>query len=153
MFGQMKPPFILYVASFLMARRIFLSQVLTLLTLLKEYAWLIKEIRQHIKAYGIIEAVDKAIGDMPGDFLIKSFLAKHKAEVEGMLDTEYNEAEIRELFMEDGRAEERINTERESRRADQESKRADEESKRADQESRRADQESERADQECKRAE
>ncbi len=103
-----------------------------------------KEIRQHIKAYGIIEAVDKAIGDMPGDFLIKSFLVKHKAEVEGMLDTEYNEAEIRELFMEDGRAEERINTERESRRADQESRRADQESRRADEQSLRADKAEER---------
>lgn len=37
---------------------------------------------------------------------------------EGMLDTEYNEAEIRELFMEDGRAQERENTERECQRAD-----------------------------------
>ena len=44
---------------------------------------------------------------------------------EGMLDTEYNEAEIRELFMEDGRAQERENTERESQRADKERQRAD----------------------------
>ena len=35
-----------------------------------------------------------------------------------MLSTEYNEAEIRELFMEDGRAEERENTAREKARAD-----------------------------------
>ena len=120
------------------------TEIMNICRPLKEYAWLIKEIRQHIKAYGIIEAVDKAIGDMPGDFLIKSFLVKHKAEVEGMLDTEYNEAEIRELFMEDGRAEERINTERESRRADQESRRADQESRRADEQSLRADKAEER---------
>ncbi len=31
--------------------------------------------------------------------------AIHKAEVEGMLDTEYNEAEVKELFKEEGRAE------------------------------------------------
>jgi chromosome segregation ATPase len=49
-----------------------------------------------------------------------------------MLDTEYNEAEIRELFMEDGRAQERENTERERQRADKESQRADKERQRAD---------------------
>lgn len=42
-----------------------------------------------------------------------------------MLDTEYNEEEIRELFMEDGRREERANTEREKARADAEKQRAD----------------------------
>ena len=50
-----------------------------------------------------------------------------------MLDTEYNEAEVRELFMEDGRAEERINTRREKKRADKaeaRAKEAEEESKR-----------------------
>ena len=43
-----------------------------------------------------------------------------------MLDTEYNEAEIRELFMEDGRREERVNTERERIRADEAETRAKE---------------------------
>ena len=35
-----------------------------------------------------------------------------------MLDREYNEENIRELFMEDGRREERANTERERTRAE-----------------------------------
>lgn len=42
---------------------------------------------------------------MPEDFLIKPFLQAHKAEVKGMLLTEYNEVEAMELFKEDGRRE------------------------------------------------
>ena len=42
-----------------------------------------------------------------------------------MLDTEYNEDEIRELFMEDGRREERQKTEAAEKRADEEKMRAD----------------------------
>ncbi|HAG69999.1 MAG TPA: hypothetical protein DCL38_08500 [Lachnospiraceae bacterium] len=120
---------------------------------LYDYAWLIEQIRQNAKEYGIIRAAGRAIELMPDDFVIKGFLMKHKAEVEGMLDTEYKEAEIRELFMEDGRAQERANTERERKRADEECERADQERKRADEECERADQESKRADQESKRAE
>ena len=40
-----------------------------------------------------------------------------------MLDTEYNEAEVKELFKEEGRAEERANTERERKRAEEAEKR------------------------------
>ena len=39
------------------------------------------------------------------DFLIKTFLETHKAEVKGMLLTEYNEAETMEMFREEGRKE------------------------------------------------
>ncbi|WP_051545163.1 hypothetical protein [Butyrivibrio sp. MC2021] len=42
---------------------------------------------------------------LPSDFVIKDFLVKHRQEVEGMLDTEYKEAEVMELFKEDGRKE------------------------------------------------
>ena len=42
---------------------------------------------------------------MPKDFVIKPFLEAHRAEVKGMLLTEYNEAETMELFREDGRKE------------------------------------------------
>ena len=59
------------------------------------------------------------------DIEVRDFILKHRAEVCGMLDTEYNEEEIRELFMEDGRREERANTEREKARADAEKQRAD----------------------------
>ena len=42
---------------------------------------------------------------MPGDFVIKPFLEAHRAEVKGMLLTEYDEVEQMRLFKEDGREE------------------------------------------------
>ena len=39
---------------------------------------------------------------MPDSFVIKPFLVTHRAEVRGMLLTEYNETEQMELFKEDG---------------------------------------------------
>ena len=47
---------------------------------------------------------------MPDDYVIKAFLVAHRAEVKGMLLTEYNEAEQMELFKEDGRREGIIET-------------------------------------------
>lgn len=51
---------------------------------------------------GMSSAIDKAISTMPDDYVIKPFLEAHRAEVKGMLLTEYNEAEQMELFKEDG---------------------------------------------------
>jgi hypothetical protein len=91
-----------------------------------EYSWFIDKIRENQKlGMELTEAVDMAVNYMPKDYVIKSFIVKNQAEVIGMLDTEYNEAEVRELFMEDGRAEERVNTAREKARADEEKQRAD----------------------------
>ena len=42
---------------------------------------------------------------MSEDYLIKSFLIMHSVEVDGMLDTECNEAEVKELFIKEGRKE------------------------------------------------
>ncbi len=53
------------------------------------------------KDHDMIKAVDKAIEAMPKDYIIRSFLTSHKAEVMGMLDTEYNEEEVMELFKRD----------------------------------------------------
>ena len=49
--------------------------------------------------------MDKAIDEMPNDYVIKPFLEAHRTEVKGMLLTEYKEAEQMELFKEDGRRE------------------------------------------------
>ncbi len=49
------------------------------------------------------EAVDKAIEDMPEEFVIKIFLKGHQAEVSNMCITEYNEAETMQMFKEEGR--------------------------------------------------
>lgn len=78
---------------------------------LREYAWLMQRIRENIKANQdngvdkeliVIKAVDQAIEEMPKDYLLKPFLDAHRAEVQGMLLTEYNEAEAMKLFEMDG---------------------------------------------------
>ena len=73
---------------------------------LREYAWLVEEVRKNNTSHdetGMSSAIDKAINEMPNDYVIKPFLEAHRAEVKGMLLTEYNEAEQMELFKEDGR--------------------------------------------------
>lgn len=71
---------------------------------LREYSWLIQEIRNNLGTgdTNIDQAVDKAVKDIPKDFLIMPFLEAHRAEVKEMLLTEYNEAEAMELFKKDG---------------------------------------------------
>ena len=69
---------------------------------LKEYAWLMNEIQENRKSMETGDAVEKALRDMPESFVIKPFLDAHKKEVYGMLETEYNEAEVMELFRRDG---------------------------------------------------
>ena len=50
-------------------------------------------------------ALSHAIDEVPDDFVLKSFLKINKSEVLSMLLTEYNEAEVMELFKEDGKKE------------------------------------------------
>ena len=68
-------------------------------------AWFIDEIRKNRKEHDTESSVRLAIEAMPDDCIIKGFLTGHMKEVEGMLDTEYNEAEVKELFKEEGREE------------------------------------------------
>ena len=72
---------------------------------LGEYAWIVQEVRKNNTREELGSAIDRAITDMPDDFVIKPFLMAHRAEVKGMLLTEYKEAETMELFKEEGRAE------------------------------------------------
>ena len=53
----------------------------------------------------IEDAVNKALNDMPDDFSIKAYLMEHRAEVNIMCLTEYDEAETLNLFKEEGRQE------------------------------------------------
>ncbi len=105
---------------------------------LEEYAWLISKVRelnlpdQKGERMGIEEALDRAIDEMPEDFLIKGFIMKNRAEVKDMCLTEYDEEQAHEWFREEGREEERTNTERERQRADTEAARADTAEARAD---------------------
>ena len=50
--------------------------------------WLMQEIRKNRKTMEIEDAVDKAMADMPEDYVIRPFLDAHKVEVSGMLLTE-----------------------------------------------------------------
>ena len=72
---------------------------------LGEYAWIVQEVRKNKIREDLDSAIDRAITDMPGDFVIKPFLMAHRAEVKGMLFTEYKESEVMEMFKEEGRAE------------------------------------------------
>ena len=65
---------------------------------LAEYAWFVEKVREYDKRYSLENAVDMAIDEMPNDYQIKQFLVINKAEVNKMLLTEYNEAEVHELF-------------------------------------------------------
>jgi hypothetical protein len=76
---------------------------------LSEYAWLVDRIRS-IKSEQKLEstvesAIDRAITEIPEDFVLRPFLIAHRSEVKGMLLTEYNEVETMQLFKEDGRRE------------------------------------------------
>ena len=62
---------------------------------LKEYAWLVDSIRQNQKTLKDLElAVDKAIEEMPEEFVIRGFLIQNKAEVKGMFLTEYDQDKV-----------------------------------------------------------
>ena len=62
---------------------------------LKEYAWLVDNIRQKQKTLKDLEAtVDKAIEEMPEEFVIRAFLLQNKAEVKGMFLTEYDQDKV-----------------------------------------------------------
>ena len=85
---------------------------------LGEYSWLVEEVRRKNTTKdedGMESAIDRAISSMPDDFLIKPFLEAHRAEVKGMLLTEYNEVEQMEQFREDGKVEGRIEGRKEGR--------------------------------------
>ena len=70
---------------------------------LEEYSWLVEKIREY-KRDDLPDAVDKALNEMPDDYVIKPFIMEHRSEVRGIIDTEYNEAEIKEAFMNEGHA-------------------------------------------------
>ena len=72
---------------------------------LREYAWLVDHVREYGSSMELEDAVNRAINEMPSGYELKSFLVAHRSEVFGMLLTEYNEAEVMELFKEDGRKE------------------------------------------------
>ena len=72
---------------------------------LREYSWLIDRIRANNEEMPLVDAIDKALNEMPEDFEIRDLLVSHKAEVRKMLETEYNEEEVLKIVAEDARRE------------------------------------------------
>ena len=69
---------------------------------LQGYAWLIGRVRQTQKTMEIGPAVDKAILDMPGSYVIQLFLYGHRSEVKDILITEYDEEKAMRQFRDEG---------------------------------------------------
>jgi predicted transposase YdaD len=81
---------------------------------LKEYSWFVDRVRVLMDGKTELEAaVDKALGEMPGSFILKAFLLANRAEIKGMFLEDYNietfkrdmRAEGYEEGLEDGRKE------------------------------------------------
>jgi len=72
---------------------------------LYEYSWLIDRIRIHQKnGNDLNTAVDKAVTEMPNNFIIKPLIIANRAEVKNMLIfEEFNEEKYKNLFIEEGR--------------------------------------------------
>ena len=110
---------------------------------LEGYSWFVDSVKRYSKQYRkelnpaidddpkeirslvLSKAVDRSLREFPDKYVIKDFLKKHRAEVVGMLAEEYDEVTIAEKFRQEGRREERANTERERTRANSERNRAD----------------------------
>ncbi len=66
---------------------------------LYEYSWFIQTIREFRKELKDIgEAVGRALGVMPEDFILKPFLREHMAEVANMLSEELQELNAKQLI-------------------------------------------------------
>lgn len=72
---------------------------------LREYMELINRIRKFSPEYEIEKAVDMAVDSCIRDGILKDFLEKHKAEVCGMVLTEFDEKAFAEDMREEGRIE------------------------------------------------
>ena len=65
---------------------------------LRDYARLIARIREYNRELPIDEAIDKAVVQCIQEGVLADFLETHRAEVNGMMLTEYNEKKTMELF-------------------------------------------------------
>ena len=65
---------------------------------LRDYARLIARIREYKRELPIDEAIDKAVVQCIQEGVLADFLETHRAEVKGMMLTEYNEKKTLELF-------------------------------------------------------
>ena len=65
---------------------------------LYKYSWFVDTVRRYDSEFhSLVKAFDTVITEMPEKFLIRKFLVAHKAEVEGMFLSEYDEEKKRRL--------------------------------------------------------
>ncbi|MBR3308110.1 MAG: hypothetical protein IKI75_12770 [Lachnospiraceae bacterium] len=72
---------------------------------LYEYSWLIARIRENLKTMKIEEAVDRALDDMPENFLIRRFLMENRGAAHLSILTEYDEEKVKRTYKDEGREE------------------------------------------------
>ena len=72
---------------------------------LQEYSWLVDKIRTYATQMAREDAIDKTLAEIPDSFQLKHLLLQHKAEVKGMILTEYDEEDVMNGFKEEGRKE------------------------------------------------
>ena len=72
---------------------------------LQEYSWLVDKIRTYATQMARDDAIDKTLAEIPDSFQLKHLLLQHKAEVKGMILTEYDEEDVMNGFKEEGREE------------------------------------------------
>ena len=70
--------------------------------ILRDYSWLVEEIRKKRREKGLDRAIEDAIKNLDKNSYLKPFLMGHMAEVKSMCLREYSEEEIKEMFKNDG---------------------------------------------------
>ena len=60
---------------------------------LQEYSWIVNEIRQN-QDDDLEAVIDAVINRIPEDFVIRNFIIGHRAEVKGMLLTEWDQEKV-----------------------------------------------------------
>lgn len=68
-----------------------------------EYSYFIKKVNEYKEKYGNLEiAINKALDEVPKDFIIYDILLEERNEIMSILKTEYNEDEFAEVTYKDG---------------------------------------------------
>ena len=111
---------------------------------LGEYAEYVRRVREYTREMSIEDAVERAIRECIAEDILREFLEQNRAEAKAMSIYEYNEEEHIRMEREDafedgrkagydeGRQQERMNTEKERQRAELEKEHAEQERQRAE---------------------
>ena len=70
---------------------------------LQNFSWLVARIRKNWETMDLKEAIERAIDDMPEDFVIREIVMKYRSYISDIIFTEFNEQEHDKNVFEDGR--------------------------------------------------